>query len=59
MTTSVDALLTKIADGLRQLRLDDPLMIGIQTGGVWVAQQLMSGWGGCGNDDGSSTKPFA
>jgi len=40
----VDALLTRLAEGLREyLEACDreaPLMVGIRTGGVWVAQRL-------------------
>ncbi len=40
----VNALLKSMADDLNQLmqakRIHDPLMIGIHTGGVWVAQAL-------------------
>jgi pyrimidine operon attenuation protein/uracil phosphoribosyltransferase len=39
-----DSLLADMADKLRQLLLnraiDAPLMVGIHTGGVWIAQQL-------------------
>ncbi|VAX12141.1 Pyrimidine operon regulatory protein PyrR [hydrothermal vent metagenome] len=41
----VDALLQSMADDLLQLlqanHIHDPLMIGIHTGGVWVAQALL------------------
>ncbi|MBP0047226.1 bifunctional pyr operon transcriptional regulator/uracil phosphoribosyltransferase PyrR [Marinobacterium sp. AK62] len=43
-TLSVDALLDKMARETRALishrSLDDPLMIGIRTGGVWLAERL-------------------
>ncbi len=43
-TLSVDALLDKMARETRglisQRNLDDPLMIGIRTGGVWLAERL-------------------
>lgn len=43
-TLSVDALLDKMASETRALitrrNLNDPLMIGIRTGGVWLAEHL-------------------
>jgi len=43
-TLSVDALLDKMASETRALitrrNIKDPLMIGIHTGGVWLAEQL-------------------
>jgi pyrimidine operon attenuation protein/uracil phosphoribosyltransferase len=43
-TLSVDALLDKMASETRALitrrNLNDPLMIGIRTGGVWLAERL-------------------
>ncbi len=43
-TLSIDALLDKMADETRALitrrNLKDPLMIGIRTGGVWLAERL-------------------
>ncbi|SIQ48151.1 bifunctional pyr operon transcriptional regulator/uracil phosphoribosyltransferase PyrR [Marinobacterium stanieri] len=43
-TLSVDALLDKMSRETRglisQRNLDDPLMIGIRTGGVWLAERL-------------------
>lgn len=36
----VEVLLERIASELAERRLDRPLMIGIHTGGVWVAQRL-------------------
>ncbi|MBV0933299.1 bifunctional pyr operon transcriptional regulator/uracil phosphoribosyltransferase PyrR [Marinobacterium weihaiense] len=43
-TLSVDALLDKMASETRALiaqrHLNDPLMIGIRTGGVWLAERL-------------------
>ncbi|GAA0697725.1 bifunctional pyr operon transcriptional regulator/uracil phosphoribosyltransferase PyrR [Marinobacterium maritimum] len=43
-TLSVDALLDKMAGETRALitqrHLNDPLMIGIRTGGVWLAERL-------------------
>jgi len=39
-----DQLLEKLADDLKQLlverEIDDPLMVGIHTGGVWIASSL-------------------
>ncbi|MEX0730458.1 MAG: bifunctional pyr operon transcriptional regulator/uracil phosphoribosyltransferase PyrR [Aquisalimonadaceae bacterium] len=41
---SVDILLTRMDEGLRQLlqdrAIDNPLMIGIHTGGAWLAERL-------------------
>ena len=41
---SVDALLDKMGQELSALisqrKIDDPLMIGIHTGGVWLAERL-------------------
>jgi pyrimidine operon attenuation protein/uracil phosphoribosyltransferase len=43
-TLSVDALLDKMASETRALitrrNLNDPLMVGIRTGGVWLAERL-------------------
>ncbi len=39
-TTEIADWLTRMADQLASLGLNRPLMIGIQTGGVWVAQHL-------------------
>jgi len=43
-TLSVDALLDKMSTDLKALiaqrQIDDPLMIGIRTGGVWLAERL-------------------
>jgi pyrimidine operon attenuation protein/uracil phosphoribosyltransferase len=40
----IPALLDKLEDGLRRIigerKLTDPLMIGIRTGGVWIADQM-------------------
>jgi pyrimidine operon attenuation protein/uracil phosphoribosyltransferase len=36
----VEGLLARMADGLRPYLARDPLMIGIHTGGAWVAQRL-------------------
>lgn len=44
MNTDIDALLDRMTEGLREhlraRRIDDPVMIGIHTGGTWVAQAL-------------------
>ena len=41
---NVDALLAAMAERLRarfaQAGIDDPLLVGVQTGGVWLAQRL-------------------
>ena len=43
-TLEIPALLTKLEADLKQLiaarKLDNPLMIGIHSGGVWIAEQL-------------------
>jgi len=43
-TLEIPALLTKLESELKQLiasrKLDNPLMIGIHSGGVWIAEQL-------------------
>ncbi|MBY4678353.1 bifunctional pyr operon transcriptional regulator/uracil phosphoribosyltransferase PyrR [Marinobacterium arenosum] len=43
-TLSVDALLDKMSGDLKALisqrQIEDPLMIGIRTGGVWLAERL-------------------
>ena len=43
-TLEIPALLTKLESDLKQLiasrKLDNPLMIGIHSGGVWIAEQL-------------------
>jgi pyrimidine operon attenuation protein / uracil phosphoribosyltransferase len=43
-TTDIPALLDNLENGLKQLiderQLDNPLMIGIHSGGVWIAEQL-------------------
>jgi pyrimidine operon attenuation protein/uracil phosphoribosyltransferase len=36
----IDAALQRAADGLKPLAAKNPVMIGIHTGGVWVAQRL-------------------
>ncbi len=36
----VEALLEGMAQQIQALQIDEPLMIGIHTGGVWVAEQL-------------------
>jgi len=40
----IDDLLNKLEAGLKRIiverRLTDPLMIGIRTGGVWIAEQM-------------------
>lgn len=44
MTNEVDTLIDKMADDLKSLlqtqSIDDPLLVGIHTGGTWVAQRL-------------------
>ncbi|MEO5702848.1 MAG: bifunctional pyr operon transcriptional regulator/uracil phosphoribosyltransferase PyrR [Gammaproteobacteria bacterium] len=43
-STNIDSLLERMAADLTSLasqrRIEDPVMIGIQTGGVWIAQRL-------------------
>jgi pyrimidine operon attenuation protein/uracil phosphoribosyltransferase len=39
-TIDVDAALARMAEGLQPWRARQPVMIGIYTGGVWIAQQL-------------------
>ncbi len=43
-SADIDSLIAHMAAGLTSLvsqrRIEDPVMIGIQTGGVWVAQRL-------------------
>ncbi len=38
--TAVDTLLEGMSKQIRELQIDDPLMIGIHTGGVWLAERL-------------------
>ena len=39
-TADVDTLLGEMTQQLQALQISDPVMIGIHTGGVWVAEQL-------------------
>lgn len=39
-TIDVDAALRRMVEQLKPLRARNPLMIGIHTGGVWIAQRL-------------------
>jgi pyrimidine operon attenuation protein / uracil phosphoribosyltransferase len=43
---SLDAALERMVQGVRALALDAPAVVGIHTGGVWVAQHLCArlGW---------------
>lgn len=36
----IDAAMTRMVEQLRPMRKRDPLMVGIHTGGVWVAERL-------------------
>ncbi len=36
----IDSLVSKLAEGLRELDIRDPSMVGILTGGVWIAELL-------------------
>jgi pyrimidine operon attenuation protein/uracil phosphoribosyltransferase len=38
--TDVDALLEGMSEQIRTQHIEEPLMIGIHTGGVWIAEQL-------------------
>lgn len=38
--TDIDTLLVEMTEQLKALQLEAPLMIGIHTGGVWIAEQL-------------------
>lgn len=37
---AVDGLLTTLAEGLRAIPLADPVMVGIHSGGAWLAERL-------------------
>lgn len=36
----VESLICQVADSLRELAVNDPLMVGVLTGGVWIAERL-------------------
>ena len=40
MPQEIDHWLAEMADGLKGMTRNDPLMIGIHTGGVWIAERL-------------------
>jgi pyrimidine operon attenuation protein/uracil phosphoribosyltransferase len=44
-TIDVDAALRRMVEQLKPLRARNPLMIGIHTGGVWIAQRLHAALG--------------
>ena len=37
---NADALIERLAAGLRALQVEQPLMVGVLTGGVWIAERL-------------------
>ena len=40
VTVDIDAAMTRMVEQLRPMLKRDPLMVGIHTGGVWVAERL-------------------
>ena len=36
----VEPLINQLTDALRELQIPDPVMVGVLTGGVWIAEQL-------------------